>query len=108
MSPNFSDMKIVFHFHKPSIHNLLISDPIKIPKLHKLKSYTFGWSFFEGLNELREIGPIHLKQNLRLFWIEKDYGWLLLFIFIIIVVVMVFLFFKILLFVLPNGFWWNI
>jgi hypothetical protein len=43
-----------------------------------------------------------------LFWIEKDYGWLLLFIFIIIVVVMVFLFFKILLFVLPNGFWWNI
>jgi hypothetical protein len=39
---------------------------------------------------------------------EKDYGWLLPFIFMLITIVMVFLFLKIFLFLLPNGFEWNI
>jgi hypothetical protein len=41
VSPNLSGMKVVFHFRKPSIHNLPISDPIKIPKLSKFETHTF-------------------------------------------------------------------
>ncbi len=61
MLPNFGGMNVVFHFRKPNIHNLLILDPIKIPRFCGLESYTFRWSSFEGLNQLSEIGPIHLK-----------------------------------------------
>jgi hypothetical protein len=43
-----------------------------------------------------------------MFWSEKKCDWLFLFIFMIIAVVIVFLFFKILLFLLPNGLEWNI
>jgi hypothetical protein len=31
MSSNLGSMNIVFHFHKPSIHNLLVADTIEIP-----------------------------------------------------------------------------
>jgi hypothetical protein len=63
---NFNDMKVVLHFHKPNIYNLLISNPIEILRFSGLESYTFKWSSFEGLNQLGEIGPIHFKQNLQL------------------------------------------
>ncbi len=61
MSRNFGNMKVVLHFRKPSIYNLLISDHIKIPKFSELQSYTFQWSSLEGRNQLSEIGPIHFK-----------------------------------------------
>ncbi len=61
MSPNFGDMKVVFHFCKPSIHNLPILNPIKIPRLNGLESHIFRWSSFEGCNQLSEIGPIHFE-----------------------------------------------
>jgi hypothetical protein len=41
VSPNFGGMKVVFYFHKPSIHHLSISDPVKIPRLSGLESHTF-------------------------------------------------------------------
>jgi hypothetical protein len=47
--PNFGGMKVVLHFYKPNIYNLSISDPIKIPKLNELESYTFRWYSFEAL-----------------------------------------------------------
>jgi hypothetical protein len=43
-------MKVIFHFHKPNIYNLSILNPIKIPKLNGLESYTFKGSSFEGFN----------------------------------------------------------
>jgi hypothetical protein len=61
VSPNFSNMKIILHFHKPNIYHLLILDPVKIPRLNSLKSYTFRWSSFEGHNQVSEIWPIHFK-----------------------------------------------
>ncbi len=42
MSTNLGGMKVIFHFHKPSIHNLLIPGPIKSPGLSRLKLHTFG------------------------------------------------------------------
>ncbi len=74
MLPNSGGMKIVFHFCKTNIHNLSISNHIKIPKLNGIKAYVFRWSSFEGLNQPNEIGPIHFKQNFQLFWNEKNYG----------------------------------
>jgi hypothetical protein len=41
VSPNFGSMKVVLHFRKLNIHNLPISNPVKIPRLNKLESYTF-------------------------------------------------------------------
>jgi len=61
MSPNFGNMKVVFHFRKPNIYNLPILDFVKIPRFNRLESYTFWWSSFEGYNQLSEIGPIHFE-----------------------------------------------
>jgi hypothetical protein len=46
--PNLGGMKIIFHLRNPSIHNLFISYPIKVPKFCGLESHTFRWSSFEG------------------------------------------------------------
>ncbi len=61
MSFDLIGIKVVFHFRKLNIYNLLILDPIKIPKFSKLESHTFQWSSFEGHNQLSEIGPIHFE-----------------------------------------------
>jgi len=35
-------MKVIFHFHKPNIHNLSILSPIKVLGLSELELHTFG------------------------------------------------------------------
>ncbi len=107
MFPNIGGMNVIFHIHKPNIHNLSVSNPIKVPGLNVLEAHTFRRASFEGRNQLRVIGPIDLEQNLQLFRGEKDYGWLLLFIFMVTTNVMVLFTFKILLFLLSYGFRWN-
>jgi hypothetical protein len=59
--PNLGGMKVILHFHKLSIHNLSILDPIKNPKFSKLESRTFRWSSFEGRNQLTKVRPIHFE-----------------------------------------------
>jgi hypothetical protein len=61
MSPNFGGMNVVFHICKPRIHNLSISDPVKVSKLSGLEAYIFLQASFEGCNQLREIGLIRLE-----------------------------------------------
>jgi len=41
VSPDLGGMKVILHLHMPNIHNLFISDPIKIPKLSELEFHTF-------------------------------------------------------------------
>jgi hypothetical protein len=75
-----------------------LTDPIKIPRLSGLESYTFRGSSFKGFNQLSEIGPIHSQQNFQLFSHEKKYGMLFLFTFMIITIflfLIIFLFFHI-------------
>jgi hypothetical protein len=69
VSPNLGNMNVVFHFRKPSIHNLLIANPIEVPRL---KSHSFRWSSLEGHNQLTEVGPIHFEEDLQLFRGEED------------------------------------
>jgi hypothetical protein len=42
MLTNLGGMKVIFHFRKPSIHNLSILGPIKVPRLSGLELHTFG------------------------------------------------------------------
>ncbi len=61
MPTNLGGMKVIFHFRKPNIHNLLILSPIQILELSGLEPYTFGWSSLEGCYQFVEIGPIHFE-----------------------------------------------
>jgi hypothetical protein len=40
--PNFGGMNVVFHFRKPSIHNLSVIGPIEVPRLSGLETRIFG------------------------------------------------------------------
>jgi hypothetical protein len=42
MPANLGGMKVIFHFHTPSIHNLLISGPVKVLGSKGLELHTFG------------------------------------------------------------------
>ncbi len=63
VSPNFGGMKVVFHFCKPNIYNLQISDPVKIPWLSMLESYTFRWSSFKVATNLVKSGLFILSKT---------------------------------------------
>jgi hypothetical protein len=38
---NLGGMEVIFHFRKPSIHNLSVPGPIKVPGLSGLELHTF-------------------------------------------------------------------
>jgi len=67
MSSNFGDMYIIFHFGKPSIHNLSVIGIIEVLAFGWLKSHVFGCPSFEDHNQLTKVGPIHFEEDFQLF-----------------------------------------
>jgi hypothetical protein len=66
MPSHFGGMYIILHLGKPSIHNLSVTDTIKIPRLGRLKPFTFGGPRFEGRHQLTKVGPIHFEEDFKL------------------------------------------